>query len=631
MSLYHATLAALVDALLPEGQALPGGSQTGAAVRAAEMLARLPGLSRLGMKSLLRLVEYGSLLHGGRFSRLSRERRRELVSSWDCDGVWRARALLPLKLLSIFCYLEEPAVTRALHLDEDNCPPDNKGAGFPMEFMAPGQGVFDASYDVVIVGSGAGGAPAALEFARSGWSVAVIEEGEPVTPEAVRGRPLDRIDRFYRDGGTTFVLGNPPVMLPIGKAVGGTTVINSGTCFRTPDAILDSWKANYGIGMSAAEWGPYFEEVESVLDAQYPADDILGGNAAVLLRGAKKLGLHADKLFRNVSSCRGCGQCALVCPSGAKNSMDRNYLPQAVAAGAVVFPRCRVTRVLRDGTRATGVQGVARVGEEGQTRPFKIHAKRLVVIAAGTAFTPGLLRQSGFARKGVGGNLRLHPCASITGVFPDPVHGWKGVMQSTFVDSLADQGIMLEATFPPPSLAYSEASLSLSGEERMKVLSRFGHLATIGLLVSDTSSGRVHRAVGGRSPVMTYWLNKYDQQRLLKGLTLAARLFFAAGAEEVHPMIEGMGRIRSPEHAEKQFAQPWPLSALRLTAYHPMGTVRLGNDAGGLLDDAGRVHGATNLAVIDASVFPTSLAVNPQVTIMAFATRAARKIREAGR
>jgi choline dehydrogenase-like flavoprotein len=158
------------------------------------------------------------------------------------------------------------------------------------------------------------------------------------------------------------------------------------------------------------------------------------------------------------------------------------------------------------------------------------------------------------------------------------------------------------------------------------MLASIGHTAVLGLLVSDESTGRVTDLGPGRTPLMTYSVGRYDARRMLDGMLLASKVLFAAGAKEVHPMVAGVPGLGTPMEAEDALGRDLPASSLRLTAYHPMGTARMG--ATGVVDGFCRVRAAERLVVPDASVFPTSLGVNPQVTIMAFATRAARRMAE---
>src|SRR5439155_18537801 len=228
--------------------------------------------------------------------------------------------------------------------------------------------------------------------------------------------------------------------------------------------------------------------------------------------------------------------------------------------------------------------------------------RRGVVIAAGAPFTPGLLARSGYRSRALGRNLRVHPDTAVVGMFDERIEGWRGVMQSYLVDALASRGILLEATFPPPGLGYAEAGMRLTAAERKNLLARTPNMVVIGTLVSDTASGRVRSLGPGRTPLMWYSLSRTDARRTLEGMLLAARILFAAGATEVYPLLSGAGGLGSPAEARECLERTWPPAALRLSAYHPMGTVRMGADPGGALDDARRVRGADRLVVTDASV-----------------------------
>lgn len=619
-------LSALADALLPGGADLPSAGEIGAGMRAGECLEHLPRPHRFALKALLHAVENGTRLAGlGPFSRLSREDRERVITRIETAHRYSGRAFLPLKLLCVSAFLENPKVLERLDaLDRDDC----KIAAAPPRTADRNEVLDGAEFDVIVVGSGAGGAPVARELARAGWSVAVVEEGLPVTDGDLQAPPLDRLRRFYRDGGATVAFGNTAILMPMGRAVGGTTVINSGTCFRAPDAVVASWRETFGCTIDPEELHPYYDDVEKTIGAKPTAWEIIGGNGMTAHRGAEALGIAGRPLTRNAPDCRGCGSCAIGCPARAKRGVHLNYLPQAVEAGGVVLSGYRAERVSFRGATAMGVSGKI-LGENGAAaKPFALHARRGVVIAAGSVLTPGLLRHSGVKHPSIGRHMHVHPCSAVTGLFDGDVKAWRGVMQSYLIDSLSDRGILLEATFPPPALGYAEGSLVLNGAERQGMIAHLGRLATIGILVSDTSSGSVHSLGSGHTPLMTYFLNDGDKRRLLDGMALAARILFAAGAVEIYPLIEGVGRLKSLSEAEACFAGDWKASALRLTAYHPLGTVRMGGDARGAIDGFGRVKGVNRLAVVDGSVFPSSLQVNPQVTIMAFATRAAHKILE---
>jgi hypothetical protein len=536
-------------------------------------------------------------------------------------------ALTPLKALPLLAYTGSPAVAAALGSEpgqlvplEGPLPPVRPLPVRTFPDLAPG---LDEAFDVVIVGSGAGGAPVARSLARAGWTVAVVEEGTAFTREDFTGPELDRLRSLYRGGGTTVTLGRPPIVVPVGRAVGGTTVGNSGTCFRTRDHVVARWATRFGVDLRPEDLGPYYDGVEATLGVAPVPWEVMGGNGLIAHRGATALGIPGRPLDRNAAGCHGSGVCVAGCPVDGKRGVHMNYLPEAVEAGAEILARCRADRVVFRAGRAAGIEGTLLTEDGRPAGPFVLRARRGVVVAAGAPMTPGLLRRSGHRHRGLGRGLRIHPAAAVAGIFDEEIRGWRGVMQSYLVDALEDRGVMLEATFPPPSLGYAEVGIGLSGRERKRMIERLPNMAVMGCLVSDTSSGRVIGLGPGRAPLMVYSLNGFDTSRLLEGMLLSARVLFAAGATEVHPMLTGAPVLHSPKEAQAVLRDGVRASAMRLTAYHPMGTARMGADPGGVVDAWGRVHGVERLVVADASVFPTSLGVNPQVTIMAFASRAA--------
>ena len=623
-------LAALADALLPPGGVLPGAGDVGAPARADALLATLPPALRRAARAELGLLQWLGMASGRPFSALPRARRLALLERLRRLPPPLSEAVTPLLLVPLLAYASAPEVLRALGGHPGPLVPPTAAppppAGLPVRSFPDLRPDLDEAFDAVIVGSGAGGAPVARVLARAGWSVAVVEEGGAFTREDFRGDDLDRMRRLYRDGGSTSTLGRPVVLLPLGRAVGGTTVVNSGTCFRTPDRVVDGWRRRFGVDLAPEDLGPYYEQVEETLGVAPVPWTVMGNNGLTAHRGATALGIPGRPIDRNAEGCRGSGQCALGCPVDGKRGVHLNYLPQAVDAGAEILSRCRADVIEVRGSRAVAVTGALLDGDGRPAGRFRIRARRVVVLAAGAPMSPVLLRRSGHRGRGLGSNLRIHPASAVMGVFDEEIDGWRGVLQSYVIDELAGRGVLLESTFPPPSLALAETAAVVPPGEWLHTIETLRHVAVLGLLVSDTSSGRVRGLGPGRTPLMTYSLNRADASRVREGMLLAARVLFAAGAKEVRPLLHGAGRLRSPREAETCLRADRPASTLRLTAYHPMGTVRMGADPGGLVDADGRVLGVDGLVVADAGVFPTSLAVNPQVTIMAFASRAAERI-----
>jgi choline dehydrogenase-like flavoprotein len=483
------------------------------------------------------------------------------------------------------------------------------GAGWPSTSAA----------DVVVIGSGAGGAMVARELARQGLQVVVVEEGRRFSVDEFRTQhPLTRWTELYRDAGTTMALGRPPVMLPLGRGVGGTTLVNSGTSFRTPARVLRRWRDRHGVELADPdEFGLLLDEVERTLAVAPVPPAVMGNNGQLALRGADALGWSSGPLRRNAPGCGGSCQCALGCPRNAKYGVHLNALPQACEAGAHILSETRVTRLLHEDGRVSGVRARRRDGS-GLT----IRAAR-VVVACGTTETPQLLRRSGLgAHRELGRNLALHPAVGVSARFDDPVVSWRGVLQSAQVDQFhAGDRIMLEATAMPPGMG----SIGMPGYGRrlLEELDRADRYASLGAMIADAPSGSVHR-VGDRT-VVRYPLARTDGHRLLKAVGLMGRVMLAAGAREVVTGVPGAAPVRTVEQLDAVVADADP-RRLHLSAFHPTGTARLGSDASlSPVDPYGRLRGVDGVWIADGSTVPSCPEVNPQITIMALALGIARR------
>ncbi|MEU5366473.1 GMC family oxidoreductase [Streptomyces sp. NPDC005925] len=473
-----------------------------------------------------------------------------------------------------------------------------------------------ARADAVVIGSGAGGAVAALTLAASGRSVVVLEEGRHFSTRELASRPpLDRFADAYRDGGATLAWGVPPVLLPLGRAVGGTTLVNSGTCFRTPEDVLRRWRHTHGVELAdPTAFGRHLNHVENLLGVGVPDPSVLGRNGGLALLGADRLGWSAAALRRNAPGCGGCCECVAGCPSGAKQAVHLSVLPAACAAGARIVTRARATRVVsehRAGTRrATAVEAVR---PDGTTFTLRTD---LVVSAAGALHTPALLRRSGLAgHPRLGRNLAIHPAVSVAGRFAEPVTGagaGPNVLQSVGVDEWHGDGILIEATAAPPGM--TSFVLPGFGGELKRELNEAGHLGLLGAMVSDRSSGRVR---GARRPVASYALHPEDGHRLLQSIAHMGRVLFAAGAREVLTGLPAHPAATTPAGLDDIVRRTGPRS-LHLSAFHPTGTAALGADDQRFpVRPDGRLRGADGVLVADACLLPSSPGVNPQVTIMA--------------
>ena len=632
------TLDALATTLLPSGVgAAPGASDVGLSERLDQ---QLRGYDRATLGLVKAMISGFELMgvtsrHLRPFSRMSLEQRNAFLAGVESGRLGFRRDLaMGLKALISLAYFSSPEVRGTIKYDGLPLVPvvDEKPARkLPVtHYPDIADGARDQA-DEVIVGTGAGGAVAAYELASAGLSVVMVEEGGPFSREDFAGRPvLERLDRAYRDHGLTFTAGNVTISLPMGKAVGGTTVVNSGTCFRAPDWILERWGRECGVKDTDPEtMAPYFAQAEEILNVTPVPEEVLGTNGDTLRRGAQALGWSGGPIPRNIRGCHGSGECAFGCPRDAKQSMQLSYLPMAVEAGARIFAHCRVRRVRHDGIRATGVEVAIIDPETGRERGTLEIRAGTVVVAAGAVYTPLLLQQSGLGgiSRQLGRNLRIHPGAGAMAMFDEELRAWRGTMQSYHVDErLQSDGIILEATMPPPGISYSAGALPFFGEKLVQHVVDYPRMASVGMMVSDHTSGRVFRRPDGR-PLMYYNMGKDETRRMAEAIKMAGELYFAAGAREFYPIMRGYPVMHSAEEVRRIDPSRVRPGGLKLSAYHPMGTARMGEDSRrAVVDSNGRSFVCENLYVCDTSLFPSSTAVNPQLTLMATAHRIGRRL-----
>src|SRR5688500_8155393 len=193
--------------------------------------------------------------------------------------------------------------------------------------------------------------------------VVMLEDGEAWTTDDFNARPRDMTAKLYRDAAQTTTVGNVPIVLPLGQSVGGTTTVNSGTCFRTPTPVLEMWRERFGLEqLTPEELDPYFRRVERILNVSQVPPEIAGNNALVVKRGADALGWSGDFIYRNVRGCVGSGVCTFGCPTSAKQSTNLSYVPRAWDAGATTYTGTRAQRIDMRGGRATAVHATTKGG-----------------------------------------------------------------------------------------------------------------------------------------------------------------------------------------------------------------------------------------------------------------------------
>ncbi|MFI5302634.1 MAG: GMC family oxidoreductase N-terminal domain-containing protein, partial [Polyangiales bacterium] len=363
--------AAIIRATLPAVAPLPGGDERTVA-RLRKFFDELPQPAVRGYAALLWSVEAASVAsHGRRFRSLDRVRAEAFLDRWAMGDNKLARTLMRAVLTPIkYAHFDARELFEKAGCGYGVTPPTvdeqprwlaqvSRGVDLAEASERGGSEPIELEAEVVVIGTGAGGAAMAYELARRGRAVLMLEEGEYHRRSAFTGNASAMSRKLYRDHGMTIAYGNVGIPVWAGRAVGGTTLINSGTCYRAPERVFARWRERYGLaGFSSDSMDSYYTEVEAMLQVTPAAREHLGGAARVVERGARKLGLlHHGPLRRNAPDCDGQGVCCFGCPTGAKRSTDVSYVPRALERGAQLITGARVDRVEIVAGRARGVRG----------------------------------------------------------------------------------------------------------------------------------------------------------------------------------------------------------------------------------------------------------------------------------
>ena len=544
------------------------------------------------------------------YSRFSQARRETVLRAWrDSPAPLMRTGFQALRKASLaFAYMLPD------RWEEIGYPgPLGRQTDAPEPALKPLEPHGELECDVCVVGSGAGGGVAAAVLAAAGFDVVVLEAGDFWSEREFDGAERAGLRRLYRGGGAA-ATDDQGVGLIAGACLGGGTLVNFTTSFRTPDEVLEEWA---GLGFPSADLGASLDAV----------CDRLGVNTdhnrpsrrdQVMQLGLERLGWHVAAMPRNVVGCEQgvlCGSCGYGCPLGAKQSTMRTWLEDAAAAGARIVVGAKARRVLVENGVAAGVDAGS------------VHVRsRAVVAAAGAIETPALLLRSGLRNPNIGRWLRLHPGTAVFGVFDDEVRPWEGTLQARYSDQFRflDGGYGVKYETVPVHPALLTAALPWEGAaEHARLMASLRHLSLIAVIPRDRGSGRVRIGRDGE-PIVTYRLADEDARRLRAGIDGAARVMTAAGASEVFT-----------SHARMQrWDEGFPADAYRfgaargsLYSFHLMGSARMGGSPDlGSVNPAGESWEVRNLVVADGSAFPTASGVNPMITIEAIAHLNARRL-----
>jgi choline dehydrogenase-like flavoprotein len=621
---YRAAVA-LARAIIPAGRRLPGCGPR--AVEASERLAEeMSAGGAMMFRQLVLALDWLAVLHtGSRFQKLGPAEREEVLRGWEQSSLMRW-PLFVLAGLFKSTHFDHPEVYDAFDVEYFKGGPSEKVRWVTQVHSGDDWDADElVECDVVVVGTGPGGAIVGKELADQGHAVVFVEEGRLYRREAFRGSVLTAHQKFYRGQAKVASWGNTMVPVLMGRLVGGSSAINTGTCFRTPDWILDRWCEDlHSDALSPERLRPHFERVERALQIGPNEDKLIGPIGPIVARGCEQLGWSHFKVPRNAPDCDTQSCCDFGCPSGARLSMDVTYIPKALERGAVLFTDTKATRVWIENGRAVGIE--ARSVERDRTIRIRSQA---VVLACGAVPTPVLLQEQSICNRSgqVGRNLSLHPGAAVSGLFDDVIEGYKHVPQGVGCDQFHRQGILLLGA--QSSLNIASHMFQFAGRRLTEVMDDFDRIGAMGVLVKDaTQNGRVRPGLKGE-PLITYWLQRKDLDQMHRGMVHIMELFRAAGARKLYPLGHRMPIIETDADFERFRKRRVAPSDIIWPSFHPLGTIRMGaNPTTSVVGFDHETHDVKGLFVVDGGTVPGPTAVNPQLTIMAMADRAAQRIGE---
>jgi choline dehydrogenase-like flavoprotein len=476
--------------------------------------------------------------------------------------------------------------------------------------------------DVVIVGTGAGGAMAAAELSRRGFSVIALEEGPALELSDMTQREDEMMPRLYQERGGRST-SDLAIRVIGGRCIGGSTVHNINLCKRLAPEILDQWQRRYAVsGLTERELSPVFESVERDLSVSFIPEDAVNRNNQILRRGVDALGWRGGGLRHNRVGCQRVGFCELGCPYGAKQNAAKVLIPAALEHGARVFSEVSARHVFHDGFRARGVVADA-LDQRGRPQA-RVRVRADAVVLAGSAIgSAAIALRSGLpdphARLGRG--LRMHPGVAVAGLFDERIDGYKGIPQSWECTEWLDlaegssRRVWITTVFAHPIGA--AVMLPGFGRAHRKWMLRYPHIAVLTAMIHDESSGRVSLKRDGRAHI-EYSLSEGDSHQIALGVRACAKLLFAGGARSV--LVPSLPPI---ELSEPNGIEAIPDSVGRahhisMAAVHPMGTLAMGDDPRrSVVTSRAEHHQLAGLFVLDGSLFPTSIGGPPQIPIYA--------------
>jgi choline dehydrogenase-like flavoprotein len=500
----------------------------------------------------------------------------------------------------------------------------------PLHTMSPADVVQEElAADVIIVGTGAGGAILAHELVQAGCDVLMLERGRHVDPSQFTSDEVDMLGRLYQDGALQLSRDFRFQVLQ-GSCVGGTTVVNNAVSFRLPERVLELWNdpAQLDARIDAGAYRSAEDEVWRLMRVGGQDHRFLNPSGYPIHAAIQRLGFaqapnRAGAVDANIAACLGCGYCNIGCAYGRKLSMLDHILPRAQAAGPGrlrILAGCEVTKFEGRGDRITAARC-----ELSDGRVVKIRG-RVFALAAGAVSSSLVLLRSGILSDRVGRGLCFNVGSPVSGVFPEPIRSYAGLQISHYLELAPSRGYVLESWYNPPVAQ----ALTMPGwfEDHFENMRMYDRIGSIGVLVGSQANGRATTGgLTGRE--IQYTPTPGDLRKLLDGIVLAGKVLLEAGCQSVMPHTFRLRRYATVAELATFPGSIRDASDLTLGTGHPQGGNPIsGRKDRGVVEPDFRVKGYANLFVSDASLFPSSVGVNPQITVMSLARYGSRFVRD---
>lgn len=487
-------------------------------------------------------------------------------------------------------------------------------------------------YDIIIIGSGAGGGTVAqklIPLAKDGAKIAILESGPWFENEYFTQREIEMFD-IFKDRGA-WPTKDGAITISTGEAVGGSTLMYTGVTFRLSEEVCKDWNVT---GLNSEDLKTRFEKLEKDIHVMEPSSNMENNNNLFFREGCEKLGVPINKIHLNIKQCEGMGFCNLGCVNGRKQGTTEVQLPQALNAGIEIIPNCEV-RKLKDHKIYARIKPTPK-GTKGSDLPIGeiIFEADKVILAGGTVGSSAILLRSGFQKElpAIGRYVTLHPALTVYGLHPEKVNGHKGFPKIWYTNAFSkSHGFYLETAFYYPFV--TTKNLGLWGKDLKYVMRNYEHLMAILILAHDKATFENQVVLDGDGNAkIKYNVSNTTIEKLCQAQVEATRIFSSSGCKEAI-MPAAKNNYFVIDEAKKKgldkyiTSKHFLLNKAPIASAHLQGGCRMGDDPKNSVTNSwGQVHGYPWLFVSDGSLFPDSSHVNPYLTIMALADRVGEKI-----